>query len=66
MFKTRVTATTEITKKSNQEISDFINDVKESFDNVVIISIENLPMNYEKYNKYTYRVKFYNDTYLKE
>ena len=66
MFKTRVTVTTEITKKSNQEISDFINDVKESFDNVVIISIENLPMNYEKYNKYTYRIKFYNDTYLKE
>lgn len=65
MFKTKVTVVTEFTEKSNFEICEFIDNVKQSFNNVYIISIENLPMSYEKHNKYTYKVIFYNDVYLK-
>lgn len=65
MLKQRITVITEFTEKSNLEINEFINNVKESFDDVCIISIENPPMSYEKYNKYTYRVKFCNAVYLK-
>lgn len=46
MFKTKVTVVTEFTEKSNFEICEFIDNVKQSFNNVYIISIENLPMSY--------------------
>lgn len=65
MIKYKVTAITEFTEKSNAEMNQFITDIKDSFENVYVVSIESLPMNYDKYNKYTYRVKFYNDIYLK-
>jgi hypothetical protein len=65
MTKYKVTAITEFTEKSNLEINEFIDNVKESLENVYIISIESLPMNYDKHNKYTYKVKFYNDIYIK-
>jgi hypothetical protein len=64
MTKYKVTAVTEFTEKSDLEINNFIDNIKESLENVYIISIESLPMNYDKYNKYTYKVKFYNDIYL--
>jgi hypothetical protein len=64
MTKYKVTAVTEFTEKSDLEINNFIDNIKESLENVYIISIESLPMNYDKYNKYTYKVKFYNDIYI--
>jgi len=65
MIQHKITAITEFTERSNYEITEFIDNIKESFENVYIISIESLPMNYDKYNKYTYKVKFHNDIYLK-
>jgi hypothetical protein len=65
MTKYKVTAITEFTEKSDLEINEFIDNIKESLENVYIISIESLSMNYDKYNKYTYKVKFYNDIYIK-
>jgi len=64
MIKHKIVVTTEFTEKSNLDITEFIEKVKSSFDNVSIISIENLPMNYEKYARYTYRVKFNHNLYL--
>ena len=61
----KITVTSELEEKTNLEINDFLDNIKESFEKVVIISIENLQMRYEKYYKYTYRVKFYHDLYLK-
>jgi len=61
----KITVTTEITEKSNLEINEFLNNIKESFESVVIISIERLPMDYSKFNNYNYRVKFYHNLYLK-
>jgi hypothetical protein len=61
----KIKAITEFTEKSDLEMTEFIENVKESFENVYIISIESLPMNYDKYNKYTYKVKFYQDLNLK-
>lgn len=65
MTRYKVIAITEFTEKSDLEINEFIDNIKESLENVYIISIESLPMNYNKYNKYTYKVKFYNDIYIK-
>jgi hypothetical protein len=64
MVSHKIVVATEFTEKSNLDISEFIEKVKNSFENVSIISIENLPMNYEKYNRYTYKIKFYHDLYL--
>jgi len=64
MMKHKIVVTTEFTEKSNLDISEFIEKVKSSFDNVYIILIENIPMHYDKYNKYTYMIKFYHDLYL--
>jgi hypothetical protein len=61
----KITATTEITEKSNLEINQFLDNIKKSFEKVEIISIENLPMTYSKFNNYNYRVVFYHDLYLK-
>lgn len=66
MIKHKIVVTTEFTEKSNLDISEFIEKVKSSFDNVRIILLENIPMNYEKYNRYTYRIKFNHDLYLQE
>lgn len=61
----KITVTTEITEKSNLEINEFLDNIKESFESVVIISIERLPMNYSKFYNYNYKVKFYHILYLK-
>ena len=61
----KITSTTEITEKSNLEMNEFLNNIKDSFESVVIISIESLPMQYSKFYNYTYRVKFYHNLYLK-
>jgi hypothetical protein len=66
MIKCKIEAITEFTKKSDLEINEFIDNLKKSLENVYIISIESLPMDYDKYNKYTYKVKFYNDIYIIE
>jgi len=66
MISHKIVVATEFTEKSTLDITEFIEKVKNSFENVSIISIENLPMNYEKYNRYTYRVKFNHDLYLQE
>ena len=64
MISHRITVATEFTEKSTLDITEFIEKVKNSFENVVIISIENVPMNYEKYARYTYRIKFNHNLYL--
>jgi len=61
----KITATTEITENSNLKINEFLDNIKESFEKVIIISIESLPMDYSKFNNYNYKVKFYHDLYLK-
>lgn len=62
----KIVVASEFTEKSVLEITEFIKKVKESFENVVIISIESLPMKYDKFYDYTYRIKFYHDLYLKD
>ena len=64
MISHKVTATTELTERSDLEITEFIEKIKDSFENVVIISIESLPMQYSKFYNYNYRIKFYHDLYL--
>lgn len=64
MTRYKVTAVTEFTEKSNLQINDFIDNIKESLENVHIISIKSLPMDYNKFFEYTYKVKFYNDIYI--
>jgi hypothetical protein len=64
MTKYKVTAITEFTERSNLQMGDFIDNIKESLENVYIISIESLPMDYSKFFEYTYKVKFYNDIYI--
>jgi len=66
MIRRKIVAVTEFTKKSDLEINEFIDNLKKSLENVYIISIESLPIDYDKYNKYTYKVKFYNDIYIIE
>ena len=66
MIRRKIEAITEFTKKSDLEINEFIDNLKKSLENVYIISIESLSMDYDKYNKYTYKVKFYNDIYIIE
>jgi hypothetical protein len=61
----KITLTSELEEKTDLEINEFLNNIKETFEKVTIISIENLQMRYDKYHKYTYRVKFYHDLYLK-
>jgi hypothetical protein len=64
MQKIKINVITEFDKTSDLEINEFINNLKESFENVVIISIENLPIHYSKFYNYEYRVKFYHDLFL--
>jgi len=64
MISHKIVVTTEFTEKSSLEMTEFIEEVKNSFENVYIILIENIPMHYEKYNRYTYRVKFNHNLYL--
>ena len=64
MIRAVVNVVTEFDKESNLEINDFINNVKESFNNVQIISIESLPKEYSKYYSYEYRVKFIHDLFI--
>lgn len=61
----KITVISELEEKTDYELLEFLNYIKDSFEKVVIISIENLNMDYSKYNKYKYRVKFYHDLYLK-
>lgn len=61
----KITVTSELEEKTDFELLEFLNNIKDSFEKVVIISIENLNMDYSKYNKYKYRVKFYHDLYVK-
>lgn len=64
MNKLKIKVETHFDNTSNLEINDYINNLKESFENVVIISIESLPHKYNKFYKYDYRVKFYHDVLL--
>lgn len=64
MISHKIVVITEFTEKSDLEITKFIEKVENSFENVAIISIESIPMRYDKYNKYTYRVKFTHNLYL--
>ena len=61
----KITVITKINERSEFEINDFINNLKESFEKVIIISIKSLPMKWDDYYKFTYEVKFYHDLYLK-
>lgn len=65
MISNKIETKSEFTYKSDDEINEFIEKVKQSFENVQIISIENIPMNYYNYTKYFYKIKFYHDLYLK-
>jgi hypothetical protein len=65
-FYYRIKVVTEFTDKNNFEMEDFINNIKNSFKNAVIITIESLPMKYDKFDRYTYKVKFYHDLDLKQ
>jgi hypothetical protein len=56
---------TTLSTRSNLEINDFINSIKDSFEKVVIISIESLPMEYSKFYEYDYVVSFYHKLKLK-
>lgn len=49
MISHKITVATEFTEKSTLDITEFI---------------ENLPMNYEKYARYTYRIRFNHNLYL--
>lgn len=61
----KITVKSELEEKTDLEINEFLDNIKESFDKVIIILIENLQMRYDKYHKYTYRVVFCHDLYLK-
>jgi hypothetical protein len=61
----KITVTTKLNERSPFEINEFIDNLKESFEKVTIISIKSLQMKYDDYYKYTYEVKFYHDLYLK-
>jgi hypothetical protein len=65
MIKKTIDVETTLSTRSNLEINDFINNLKESFEKVVIISIENLPMEYSKFYNYNYKVRFYHKLNLK-
>ncbi len=56
---------TTLSTRSNLEINDFINNLRESFEKVEIISIESLPMEYSKFYNYNYKVSFYHNLNLK-
>lgn len=64
MNKIKINVQTQFDNTSNLEINDYINNLKESFENVVIITIESLPHRYSKFYQYDYRVKFYHDVLL--
>ena len=64
MNKVKTNVVTEFDRTSNLEINDYLNNLKESFENVTIISIESLPLEYSKFYSYSYKVKFYHDLYL--
>ena len=64
MQRIKINAITEFDKTSDLEVNEFINNLKESFENVVIVSIENRPVQYWSFYNYEYRVKFYHDLFL--
>lgn len=65
MEKARVRAETILYKRSDLEIIDFINTLKESFEDVWIISIEDIKQGYSsKFFAYEYKVRFYHNTYI--
>ena len=64
----KITVITELKEKSLLELDEFLNNIKNSFENVVIISIEDLESDWSKCIKHSYKnykVKFYHDLYLK-
>jgi hypothetical protein len=64
MERVKITSKTIIDKRSDLGMTDFINTVKESFENVSILSIENIKTEYDKHFKYEYRVTFYHDLFI--
>lgn len=59
MERLRIEVKTEFEKRSDLELIEFINTVKESFEDVSIISIENLETEYSKLYRYKYKISFY-------
>ncbi len=64
MEKLRIEVKSEFEKRSDLELVEFINTVKESFEDVSIISIENLKTEYSKFHRYKYKVSFYHKLYI--
>jgi hypothetical protein len=64
MNKIKINVISEFDKNSELEITDFINNLKDSFENVVLIYFELLPIENNKFYKYEYKVKFYHDLFL--
>jgi hypothetical protein len=60
----RIEVKSEFEKRSDLELIEFINTVKESFEDVSIISIENLKTEYSKFYRYKYKVSFYHKLYI--
>ena len=68
MEQYKIKVITELKEKSLLELNEFLDIVKNSFENVVIISIEDLESDWSKYIKHSYKnykVKFYHNLYLK-
>lgn len=59
MERLRIEVKSEFEKRSDLELIEFINTVKESFEDVSIISIENLKTEYSKFYRYKYKISFY-------
>jgi nitrate reductase assembly molybdenum cofactor insertion protein NarJ len=64
MERVRIKSRTTFDKRSNLEMTDFINNLKESFEDVVIVSIEDIKNEYDKLFDYEYRVSFYHNLYI--
>lgn len=64
MHRIKINVLTELNESSDLEINSFIYNLKESFENVSILLIESLPIDYSKLYSFKYRVKFYHDLYL--
>jgi nitrate reductase assembly molybdenum cofactor insertion protein NarJ len=64
MERVRIKSRTTFDKLSNLEMTDFINKLKESFEDVVIVSIEDIKKEYDQFFDYEYRVSFYHKLYI--
>jgi nitrate reductase assembly molybdenum cofactor insertion protein NarJ len=64
MERVRIKSRTTFDKLSNLEMTDFINNLKESFEDVVIVSIEDIKKEYDQFFDYEYRVSFYHKLYI--